>query len=78
MDFAETINAIVDQDRSLKGRLPRAWDVAWVWRTLIPAGIRLAMPEKVMLAIMSVALRWGLPNVALLLACGFLGLLRVH
>ena len=36
------------------------------------------MPEKVMLAMVTVAVRWNLPNVALLIASGFLGLLRVH
>ena len=77
-DYAETINAVVDQDRALKGRLPRAWDVAWVWHAWLPGGNRLAMPDKVMLAMLTVALRWQMPNVALLLACGFLGLLRVH
>ena len=78
LDFSETINAIVDSDRGLKGRLPRAWDVAWVWRTLLRAGNRVPMPDKVMLAMMTVALRWNPPNVALLIASGFLGLLRVH
>ena len=78
LDFLETINVVVDNDRGLKGRLSRAWDVAWVWRTMLPAGNRVAMPEKVMLAMVTVALRWNLPNVALLITCGFLGLLRVH
>lgn len=78
LDFAETINSVVDQNRALKGHLPRAWDAAWVWRTLIPSGNRMPMPEKVMMAMVTVALRWDLPHVALLLATGFVGLLRVH
>lgn len=78
LDFAETINALVDLDRALKGNLPRAWDAAWVWRSLTPAGNRVPMPEKVMLAMVTVALQWNLPHVALLIATGFMGLLHVH
>ena len=36
------------------------------------------MPEKAIMAMITVALRWGLSNVALLLVTGFLGFLRVH
>ena len=36
------------------------------------------MPEKALMAMITVALRWQLPHVALLLATGFVGLLRVH
>lgn len=78
LDFAETINALVDIDRALTGCLPHAWDAAWVWRSLTPAGNRMPMPEKVMLAMITVALNWNLPHVALLIATGFMGLLRVH
>lgn len=78
LDFAETINALVDIDRALKGCFPRAWDAARVWRSLMPAGNRVPMPGNVMLAMITVALSWHLPHVALLIATGFMGLLRVH
>ena len=78
LDFAETINAVVDAEKALKGALPRAWDAAWVWRSLMPATNRVPMPERVMLAMVTVACEWSMPNVALLLAIGFVGLLRVH
>ena len=78
LDYCETINAIVDTDRGLRGHLPRAWEAAWVWRSLTPSTNRVPMPEKVLLAMMSVALAWNMPHVALLLAAGFMGLLRVH
>ena len=78
LDFAETINAVVDAEKSFKGMLPRAWDAAWVWRALMPASNRVPMPERVMLAMVTVACEWGMPNVALLIAVGFMGLLRVH
>ena len=55
LDFSETINAVVDADRRFKGVLPRAWDAAWVWCTLLPAGTRIAIPEKILLALMSIA-----------------------
>ena len=78
LDYSETINAIVDECRGLKGSLPRSWDVAWVWRSLLPAGNRTAMPEKVFLALLSLALLWGWHDMAVLLGTGFLGMLRPH
>ena len=78
LDFAETINATVDADRALKGMLPRSWDAAWVWRSLTPAANRVPIPERVMLAMVTVACEWGMPQVGLLIAVGFMGLLRVH
>ena len=78
LDFSETINSLVDLDRARRGHLPRAWEAAWVWRSLTPSSNRVPMPEKVLLAMVTVALSWGFPHVALLLLSGFTGLLRVH
>ena len=77
-DFSETINALVDVRRGLKGALPRSWDVSFVWRSLLPAGNRVAMPEKVFLALVSLALVWGWHDMVLMLGIGFMGMLRPH
>ena len=76
--FVELINGVVDCRRELRGRVPRSWDAAWNWKSLIPHAHRNAMPEQIFLAMMSVALAWGLDHVALLLGAGFLGLLRAQ
>ena len=78
LDYSETINAVVDSDRGLRGRLPRAWEAAWVWRALTPSANRVPMPERVLMAMVAVAMSWGFPHVALLLLTSFSGLLRVH
>ena len=77
LDYRELINSAVDYARFPCGSLGHAWDVAWVWRSLIPEGNRMAMPEPVFLALLSVALMWRWDHIALLLSTGFLGLLRV-
>ena len=68
LDFSETINVMVDCDRGLKGSLPRAWDVAWVWRSLLPAGNRIPIPDKGLSAMVLVALRWGMMTPRLLMS----------
>ena len=78
LDYSEVINAVVDEQRALRGHLGHAWDVAWIWRGLLPGGNRSAMPEPVFLALLGLALQWQWPHVALLLATGFCGMLRVH
>ena len=78
LDFCELVNAVVDQQRALRGHLSHSWDVAWMWRALLPGGNRCAMPESVFLAMVSLALQWNWPHIALLLATGFCGMLRVH
>ena len=78
LDFCELVNAVVDHQRALRRHLPHAWDVAWMWRALLPGGNRCAMPEPAFLALLSLALQWDWPHIALLLATGFCGMLRVH
>jgi len=77
-DYSETINAVVDARRGLRGSLQAAWEVSWVWRSLLPAGNRVAMPEQVFYAIMAIAVGWGWHDVAIVVGAGFLGLLRPH
>ena len=78
LDYSETINAVVDERRHLKGALRNAWDAAWTWKSFAPGGNRVALPEPVFLALLTVALSWGQDHLALLLGVGFLGLLRPH
>ena len=77
LDYSEMINALVDLRRSLRGQLTGAWGEAWSWKALQPGGNRAAMPEPVFLAMISVAILWGMDHLALLIGAGFLGLFEV-
>ena len=76
--YVELINGMVACRRDLRGVVPHAWDAAWTWKSLIPHSHRNAMPEQVFLAMLSIAIVWGMDHLALLLGAGFLGLLRAH
>ena len=76
--YVELINGVVDCRRDLRGRVPRAWDAAWNWKSLVPPAHRNAMPEQVFLAMLSVSIAWGMDHLTLLLGAGFLGLLRAQ
>ena len=49
-----------------------------MWRFLLPTGKGTPMPDKALMAMLTVALHWGKTHVALLLAIGLLGLRHVH
>lgn len=74
--YAETINAVVDIERSWRRLLEAAWDVAWVWKGLADTGNNQAMPAEVVLAVMSLGIVWGWFDMAILLGLGFFGMLR--
>ena len=49
-----------------------------MWRALLLGGNRCAMPEPAFMRLRGLALQWDWPHIALLLATGFCGMLRVH
>jgi hypothetical protein len=76
LSFAETINAVVDQQRSWRRLLEEAWDVCWVWKGLEASGNNLALPAEIFQALIALALVWNWVDMCLLICVGFLGMLR--
>ena len=77
--FAETILAVADLRRStLRWALTSAWDLDRVWQAVEPVEHRLAIPGVLVQAFCALALAWGWPQVAVLLAMGFSMFLRPH
>ena len=74
--YRETINATVDRRRGLKGHLHEAWDVVDAWTALVPVSHHLPMLRVVLTAILSLAIQWNWHSVAVLLAIGYVCLLR--
>ncbi len=60
-DYHETVNAIVDEKRTLRGRLTQAWDLATIWASIKPIRSHLAVPPSAVLAMFALALLWGWP-----------------
>ena len=77
-DLTAGILAVTDHRRPLRGTLQGAWEVAHVWKSLLPAGNRTPLPERAFLAILTLCLAWGWYDIAVLFGAGFLGLLRPH
>ena len=70
------ILAVVDKKRELRRNLQHAWNVVSAWSFIAPVHSHLPWPAPLVRACISLALIWGWPRTALLLAVGFLGLLR--
>ena len=74
--FAETINAVVQEQPNLRRLLQPAWDVAFAWVRSEPPSHRLALPWQIFLAMLSLSLSWGWTMVAGALGLMWGGLLR--
>ena len=70
------ILAVVDKKRELRRSMQHAWDVVTAWALVTPVQSHLPWPATLLRACLSLALIWGWPRTAFLLAVGFLGLLR--
>lgn len=73
--FSETINAIT-QKRPILRRLPAVWDLAFNWVVDEPHEHHTAMPLSVMLAMTCLALLWGWPREAGIIALTWTGVCR--
>ena len=58
--YLEKISAVVDLDRSLCRQLQAARDLADSWRVLVPACSHVPRPPALRLAMLPLALLWGL------------------
>ena len=54
-DFSETVNSVLDVQRSWRRFFQKSWDVARSWKRLAPAHSHLPVPVVVLLAMQSVA-----------------------
>jgi hypothetical protein len=75
-DYSETINAILDVQRTWRKLIQKSWDVARAWRRLAPLHSHRPMPVQILLAMQSVALLWGWLDFAGAVGIAFFGLLR--
>lgn len=76
--FSETINAVAAARPLVKRQLiAPAWDLAFAWLCDEPHRRHPALPASVLLALLSVALMWGWPLEAGILALTWNGILRV-
>ena len=75
--YAETINAIAGLKPILRKQLSEAWDLAFAWIADEPFQHHPALPLAVMLSMVSVALIWGWPMEASIIALTWSGILRI-
>lgn len=75
--FSETINAVAAARPLIKRQLAPAWDLAFAWLCDEPHRHHPALPASVLLAMLSVALMWGWPFKAGILALTWNGILRI-
>ncbi len=73
--YLETINGIVDMDRSLQRQLPAAWDVASSWQELEPTIHRVPTPRLLMQALVCLAFVWGWWDVGIIVYLSFVAML---
>jgi len=75
--YAETVNAIAMMRPSIKKQLTGAWDLAFAWLADEPCQHHPALPLSILLALCSLALLWGWPVEASLLAMTWCGIMRI-
>ncbi len=75
--YAETINAIAGARPIIRKQLTEAWDLAFAWLADEPFQHHPAMPLTIMLSMVAVALLWGWPLEASVIALTWSGILRV-
>ena len=75
--YAETVRAIAAARPSIKKQLTGAWDLAFAWLSDEPCQHHPALPLSILLALCSVALMWGWPLEASILAMTWCGIMRI-
>ena len=75
--YAETINAVAGARTQIKRHLTSAWDYAFSWIANEPFDHHPAMPPGILVALMSLALLWGWPQVAAVFGLAWAGVLRI-
>ena len=74
--FASTVQAVTDVRHDLRRGLQPAKDVIEAWKQYLPGSNHLPLPVQLCRAMMALAWVWGWCDVAMLIAIGFLAMLR--
>eukprot|EP00435_Cladocopium_sp_Y103_P060681 s641_g22.t1 len=75
-NYAETINAVVQDFPFLRQVMNGPWQLATTWETIHPSALHPPIPQPLMLAMVAVALAWKWFRMSLLILIGFYALLR--
>lgn len=75
--YSETINAVVGLRPILKRQLTGAWDLAFAWLIDEPHQHHPALRVRSMLSLVGIALMWGWPVEAAIIALTWTGALRI-
>ncbi|CAE7527751.1 unnamed protein product [Symbiodinium sp. CCMP2592] len=75
--YSEVINAISSKEPALRRSLQPAWDLAFAWLREEPHSHHVALPWQVLLSAITLALLWGWPRVAGMLALTWGAVMRV-
>ena len=75
--YAETVNAVAGARPQIRKQLTQAWDFAFSWISNEPGDHHPAMPAGILVALMSLALFWGWPQVAAVFGLAWAGVLRI-
>ena len=75
--YAETINSISTARPILRRQMAQAWDLAFAWLQDEPHQHHPALPQSILLSLLSTALLWGWPVVAAIIAMAWAGVMRI-
>ena len=75
--YAETMTAVACSRPQIKKQLTQAWDYAFSWVAGEPFGHHPALPAGILVAMLSLALLWGWPQVAAVFGLAWAGVLRI-
>ena len=75
--YCETLNGITTVGPQLKRTIQQAWDLAFMWGSFEPSEHHQAMPEQILIAVITVCWLWGWKREAAVFAMCWGALLRV-
>ena len=75
--FSETINAITARRPTLRRQLASCWDLAFNWVVDEPHEHHTALPQAILVALVSLSLLWGWAREAAIWAITWAGVLRI-
>ena len=75
--YVETINGIATARPLLRRQMAQAWDLAFAWLQDEPHQHHPALPQSILLSMLSTALLWGWPVVAAILSMAWTGVMRI-
>ena len=74
---SETLNAVISLRSEIRRSMHPSWDTLRQWQVREPGEHHIAMPTEILRALVAVAALWGWLRVAVLVAAGRSGLMRL-